>query len=81
MKEHSPLERHRRAEISTEVGTLPRPILIWNAIQFLRMRERSVFLLRFVEDLQLGEIEQRTGLKVGAVKVYLARAVEKIREN
>jgi hypothetical protein len=54
MKEHSPLERHRRAEISTEVGTLPRLILIWNAIQFLSMRERSVFLLRFVEDLQLG---------------------------
>jgi RNA polymerase sigma-70 factor, ECF subfamily len=55
--------------------------LIWKAIQILSMRERSVFLLRFVEDLQLGEIVQCTGLKVGAVKVYLARAVAKIRRE
>jgi len=55
--------------------------LIWKAIQVLSVRERSVFLLRFAEDLQLGEIGQCTGLKVGAVKVYLARAVAKIRRE
>jgi hypothetical protein len=33
----------------------------------------------FVEDLQLAEIGQCTGLILGAVKVYLARAVAKIR--
>jgi RNA polymerase sigma-70 factor, ECF subfamily len=55
--------------------------LIWEAIQILSMRERSIFRLRFVEDLQLGEIGQCTGLTVGAVKVYLARAVAKIRRE
>jgi RNA polymerase sigma-70 factor (ECF subfamily) len=55
--------------------------LIWEAMQILSIRERSVFLLRFVKDLQLGEIGQSTGLKVGAVKAYLARAVAKIRRE
>jgi RNA polymerase sigma-70 factor (ECF subfamily) len=55
--------------------------LIWKAVPILSMRERSVFMLRFVQDLKLGEIGQCTGLKVGAVKVYLARAVAKIRRE
>jgi RNA polymerase sigma-70 factor, ECF subfamily len=53
---------------------------IWKVIPRLSMRERSVFLLRYVEELELSEIGQCTGLKVGAVKVYLARAIAKIRE-
>lgn len=43
------------------------------------MRERSVSLLRYIEDLKLSKIGQCTGLKVGAVKVYLARALTKVR--
>jgi RNA polymerase sigma-70 factor, ECF subfamily len=46
----------------------------------LSIRERSVFLLRYVEELELSEIGQCTGLKVGTVKVYLGREVTKIRE-
>jgi RNA polymerase sigma-70 factor (ECF subfamily) len=52
---------------------------VWEVVDDLSMRERSVFLLRYVEELQLNEIGQSTGLKVGAVKVYLARAVAKVR--
>jgi RNA polymerase sigma factor (sigma-70 family) len=52
---------------------------IWEIVDDLSMRERSVFLLRYVEELQLSEVGQSTGLKVGAVKVYLARAVAKVR--
>lgn len=52
---------------------------VWRAVEALSMRERSVFLLRFVEELELKEIGDCTGLKVGAVKVYLARALTKIR--
>lgn len=52
---------------------------VWRLIERLSMRERSVFLLRYVEELKLGEIGQRMGLKTGAVKVYLRRAHTKIR--
>jgi RNA polymerase sigma-70 factor (ECF subfamily) len=51
---------------------------IWKIAQGLSVRERSVFLLRYVEELELREIGYRTGLKAGAVKVYLARALAKV---
>jgi len=53
--------------------------LVWRAIETLSSRERSVFLLRYVEELQLREIGQCTSLKVDAVKVYLQRGLKKIR--
>lgn len=69
------------AERSPEAQVLAREQanLVWDAVAILSARERSVFLLRFVEELELREIGCCTGLKVGAVKVYLRRAVAKIR--
>ena len=52
---------------------------VWGLVERLSMRERSVFLLRYVEELEVGEIGQRIGLKTGAVKAYLRRAHTKIR--
>lgn len=52
---------------------------IWRIVESLSKRERSVFLLRYGDELELKEIGSCTGLKVGAVKVYLARALAKIR--
>jgi RNA polymerase sigma-70 factor (ECF subfamily) len=69
------------AERSPEVQVLAREqaAQIWQLLQYLSVRERSVFLLRYVDEFELKEIGQCTGLKVGAVKVYLARALTKIR--
>lgn len=53
--------------------------LVWRTVETLSPRERSVFLLRYVEELRLREIGQSTSLKVDAVKVYLRRALTKIR--
>ena len=50
-------------------------------VRTLSMRERSVFLLRYVDEQKLTEIGDRTGLKVGAVKVYLSRALAKVRSE
>lgn len=52
---------------------------VWNTVNGLSTRQRTVFLLRYGEELELKEIAQRTGLKVGAVKVYLKRAVARVR--
>jgi len=65
----------------TRVITRGQVTRIWRLVERLSGRERSVFLLRYVEELELREIGQCTGLKAGAVKVYLRRALIKIREG
>ena len=42
-------------------------------------RQRTVFLLRFVEDMDLLEIAAVTGMKEGTVKTHLFRAVQSVR--
>ena len=43
------------------------------------MNQRTVFLLRFVEDMDLLEIAAVTGMKEGTVKTHLFRALHTIR--
>ena len=54
---------------------------VWKATQTLSEKQRSVFLLRFVEELDIFEIAQATGLSVNAVNVHLFRAVRGIRKK
>jgi RNA polymerase sigma-70 factor (ECF subfamily) len=54
---------------------------IWNATKDLSERQRTVFLLRFVEDLDILEIAEATGLSESAVNVHLFRAVRSIRKR
>jgi RNA polymerase sigma-70 factor, ECF subfamily len=52
---------------------------IWKAVARLPERQRTVFLLRFVEDLDLLEIGAITGMKEGTVKTHLFRALQSVR--
>jgi len=54
---------------------------VWAAAECLSERQRTVFLLRFVEDMDLLEIAAATGLKEGTVKVHLFRALQAVRER
>jgi RNA polymerase sigma-70 factor (ECF subfamily) len=54
---------------------------VWDATATLSERQRTVFLLRFVEDMDLLEIAAATGLKEGTVKVHLFRALQAVRER
>jgi RNA polymerase sigma-70 factor (ECF subfamily) len=54
---------------------------VWAATGALSERQRTVFLLRFVEDMDLLEIAAATGLKEGTVKAHLFRAVQAVRER
>ncbi len=54
---------------------------VWDAAALLPERQRTVFLLRFVEDMELLEIAAVTGLKEGSVKVHLFRALRRVRES
>ncbi len=52
---------------------------IWAAAATLPARQREVFLLRFVEDMDLLEIAEVTGMKEGTVKAHLFRALHSVR--
>ena len=55
--------------------------VIWQASRDLPDRQRTVFLLRFVEDMDLLEIAVATGMKEGTVKIHLFRAIHVIRQR
>jgi RNA polymerase sigma-70 factor (ECF subfamily) len=54
---------------------------VWQVSGTLPEKQRTVFLLRFVEDMDLLEIAAAMGLKEGTVKVHLFRAVQSVRER
>jgi len=53
--------------------------LIWKTVDELSPRQRSVFLLRFVEEMELPEIAEATGLPLSTVKSHLYRALATVR--
>ena len=52
---------------------------IMDAAAGLPARQRTVFLLRFVEDMDLLEIAEVAGMKEGTVKAHLFRALQAVR--
>jgi len=54
---------------------------VWAAVAELSPRQREVFTLRFVEDMDLREIAETLGLKVGTVKAQLFRSITAVRKK
>jgi RNA polymerase sigma-70 factor, ECF subfamily len=52
---------------------------VWKSVEGLSERQRTVFLLRHVEEMELSEIARSTGLSEGTVKAHLSRAVARVR--
>lgn len=69
--------------VSPEQKTLIREQVqaVWEATKDLSEKQRTVFLLRFVEDLNILEIAEATGLTENAVNVHLFRALRAIRKR
>jgi RNA polymerase sigma-70 factor (ECF subfamily) len=53
--------------------------LIWETVAGLSTRQRTVFLLRFLEEMEIPEIATVTGLSLGTVKSHLYRALNVVR--
>ena len=53
--------------------------LIWKTVAELSDRQRSVFLLRFLEEMEIPEIATVTGMPLGTVKSHLYRALNVVR--
>jgi RNA polymerase sigma-70 factor (ECF subfamily) len=52
---------------------------VGKVLEKLSERQRTVFLLRYVEEMDLSEIAQATGLSQGTVKAHLSRALSRVR--
>ncbi len=52
---------------------------VWHSVEGLSERQRTVFLLRYVEELELAEIARVTGLSEGTIKAHLSRALARVR--
>ena len=54
---------------------------VWMAVDRLPEKQRCVFLLRFVEEMDILEIATATGMKEGTVKTHLFRALGTVRKR
>jgi RNA polymerase sigma-70 factor, ECF subfamily len=52
---------------------------VWRAVDGMRERPRTIFLLHAVEELEAAEISVVTGLSEGVVKLHLTRALRAVR--
>lgn len=53
--------------------------LLWQAVGTLSTRQRTIFLLRFVEEMDLAEIASVTDIPLSTVKSHLYRALAHLR--
>jgi RNA polymerase sigma-70 factor (ECF subfamily) len=72
---------HRDSALDSRLIATEQVGLLWQAVDTLSDRQRTVFLLRFVEEMELSEIVAATGLPLSTVKSHLYRALAHIRER
>jgi RNA polymerase sigma-70 factor, ECF subfamily len=70
---------HRDSSLESRLIANEQMALVWESVAQLSDRQRSVFLLRFLEELELSEIATITGLPISTVKTHLYRALATIR--
>ncbi len=70
---------HRDSSLESRLIASEQMTLVWESVAELSARQRSIFLLRFVEELELTEIASITGLPISTVKTHLYRALATIR--
>jgi RNA polymerase sigma-70 factor, ECF subfamily len=54
---------------------------VWRAVEMLSERQRNIFLLRFVEELELPEIAEAMQLNLNTVKSHLYRALSAVKQQ
>ena len=71
------------SDMSPEARTVAKDQMeaVWRASAKLPERQKTVFLLRFMEEMELLEIAEAMGIQEGAVKVHLFRAVHSVRKR
>jgi RNA polymerase sigma-70 factor, ECF subfamily len=70
---------HKGASTEASLIAHEQLALVWETVASLSERQRTVFLLRFVEELELADIAEITGLPISTVKTHLYRSLAAIR--
>jgi RNA polymerase sigma-70 factor (ECF subfamily) len=76
------MANHLRSSGSSPEGALlarEQALQVHEAMEHLSQNQRSVFLLRFIEEMELAEIAEAMGMPVNTVKTHLHRAVKSVR--
>ena len=70
------------AQPSREASLLAREELkeVWKALDAVSAQQRTIFLLRYAEEMSLAGIAGVLGLAIGSVKAQLFRATSRVRE-
>ncbi len=71
--------RHPNASAESTLIARQQVAQVWESVEHLSARQRTIFLLRFVDELELNEIAIVTGLTLPTVKSHLYRALDKVR--
>ncbi|MGD0670004.1 MAG: sigma-70 family RNA polymerase sigma factor [Bryobacteraceae bacterium] len=71
----------RRSSPEAEASAREQVQAVWRAAAELSERQHAVFLLRFVEEMEIREIAAAMGLQEGTVKAHLFRAVDTVRKK
>lgn len=61
--------------IEVQVLARERARCVAAAIESLSVRQRTVFIMRFIDDMDLSEIAKASGMPVNTVKTHLQRAL------
>lgn len=72
---------HRDSSTESRLIASEQMALIWTTVALLPARQHSVFVLRFVEELELAEIASILGLPISTVKSHLYRALNTVRKH
>jgi RNA polymerase sigma-70 factor (ECF subfamily) len=71
----------RRSSPEAEASAREQVRVVWRAAAELSERQRTAFLLRFVEEMEIREIAAAMSLQEGTVKAHLFRAVDAVRKK
>ncbi len=77
--ELAPFLPHPDSPTDSRIIASEQMAIIWQTVADLSDRQRTVFLLRFVEEMDLPEIAAATGMPLSTAKSHLYRALAAIR--
>jgi RNA polymerase sigma-70 factor (ECF subfamily) len=69
----------RESSPETQILARERAQQVAVALDTLTQKQRTVFLMRFIEEMELQDISEATGMQINTVKTHLHRAVKAVR--
>lgn len=67
------------SEVSDIGFDVPRSVDLYNAIDKLNVKSKSIIILRYFQDMTISEISEVLKMPEGTIKVYLHRALKKLK--